>query len=90
MTIKNVCSILVVVTNKNEKGMEAFQKISKKRIYKYRHDWKHELIFGKGEDRMDVSQMESAIEELYANDESRLRQMCHKERARFGGISQKD
>lgn len=37
-----------------------------------------------------MSQIESAIEELYANNGSMLRRMCHKEMAKFGGISQKD
>lgn len=35
-------------------------------------------------------QIKSAIEELYANDQYRLKQICNKEMMRFGGISQKD
>lgn len=35
-------------------------------------------------------QIESAIEELYANNQSKLKQICNKEMVRFGGISQKD
>lgn len=34
--------------------------------------------------------LESAIQELYANNQSRLRQLCKKEMSRFGGLSQKD
>lgn len=34
--------------------------------------------------------MEEAIRELYENGGRKLRQMCHKEMDRFGGISQKD
>lgn len=36
------------------------------------------------------NQIESAIEELYANNQSKLKQICNKEMMRFGGISQKD
>lgn len=36
------------------------------------------------------NQIESAIEELYANNQSKLKQICNKEMIRFGGISQKD
>ncbi len=35
-------------------------------------------------------QIESAIQELYANNQSKLRQLCKKEMSRFGGLSQKD
>lgn len=37
-----------------------------------------------------MGEIESAIEELYANNARKLRNMCQKEMARFGGISQKD
>lgn len=36
------------------------------------------------------NQIKSAIEELYANNQSKLKQICNKEMMRFGGISQKD
>lgn len=36
------------------------------------------------------TQIKSAIEELYANNQSKLKQICNKEMMRFGGISQKD
>lgn len=36
------------------------------------------------------NQIESAIEELYTNNQSKLKQICNKEMMRFGGISQKD
>jgi len=36
------------------------------------------------------NQIESAIEELYANNQYKLRQICNKEMARFGGLSPKD
>lgn len=36
------------------------------------------------------NQIKSAIEQLYANDQYRLKQICNKEMMRFGGISQKD
>ncbi len=37
-----------------------------------------------------MEQIERVIEELYANNQSRLRYMCDKEISKFGGISQKD
>lgn len=36
------------------------------------------------------NQMESAIEELYANNQYKLKQICNKEMLRFGGLSFKD
>jgi len=36
------------------------------------------------------NQIKIAIEELYANNQSKLKQICNKEMMRFGGISQKD
>lgn len=36
------------------------------------------------------NQIKSAIEELYANNQYKLRQICNREMTRFGGISQKD
>lgn len=42
------------------------------------------------EQGIDQCQIEEAIEELYENGGRKLRQMCHKEMGRFGGISQKD
>ena len=36
------------------------------------------------------NQIESAIEDLYANNQYRLKQICNKEMARFGGLSPKD
>ncbi len=35
-------------------------------------------------------QIESAIQELYANGQSKLRQLCQKEMSKFGGLAQKD
>lgn len=35
-------------------------------------------------------QIDSVIEDLYANEQYKLRQMCNKEMSKFGGISQKD
>lgn len=35
-----------------------------------------------------MNQIETIIQELYANDSNKLRQICYKEMARFGGISQ--
>ena len=37
-----------------------------------------------------MNQMETVIKELYANQGSKLHQMCQSEMAKFGGISQKD
>ena len=37
-----------------------------------------------------MEQTERVIEELYANNQSRLRYMCDKEISKFGGVSQKD
>lgn len=37
-----------------------------------------------------MEQIEKAIEELYENNQSRLRYMCDKEISKFGGIAQKD
>lgn len=37
-----------------------------------------------------MNQIETAIEELYANNQSKLRQICNKEMCKFGGLSQKD
>lgn len=37
-----------------------------------------------------MDQIKITIQELYGNNQSKLRQMCNKEMARFGGISQKD
>lgn len=37
-----------------------------------------------------MGEIESAIEELYADNGKKLKMMCQKEMARFGGISQKD
>lgn len=36
------------------------------------------------------NQIESAIEELYANNQYKLKQICNKEMMRFGGLSHKD
>lgn len=36
------------------------------------------------------NQIKSAIEELYANNQFKLKQICNREMMRFGGISQKD
>ena len=36
------------------------------------------------------NQIELAIHDLYANDQYKLRQICNKEMAKFGGLSQKD
>lgn len=35
-------------------------------------------------------QIESAIQELYVNNQSKLRQLCNKEMSKFGGLAQKD
>ncbi len=37
-----------------------------------------------------MNQIEAVIEELYANNESKLHQLCQKEMKKFGGIYQKD
>lgn len=37
-----------------------------------------------------MNQIEEAIEELYTDDQRKLKQICNKEMSRFGGISQKD
>lgn len=37
-----------------------------------------------------MDQIEAIIKELYANNQSKLRQMCHKEMSHFGGITKKD
>jgi len=36
------------------------------------------------------NQIESTIQELYANNQHKLKQICNKEMARFGGLSPKD
>lgn len=36
------------------------------------------------------NQIESVIQDLYANDQHKLKQICNKEMARFGGLSSKD
>lgn len=41
-------------------------------------------------DREVKNQIKSAIEELYKNNQFKLKQICNKEMMRFGGISQKD
>lgn len=37
-----------------------------------------------------MNQIETVLEELYANNQSKLRQICNKEMGKFGGLSQKD